>query len=68
MISRRLSREEFEIDPDRVSADEARAYLDAMNVRERNNHGRTQAWFDHCARIRANPGSNIVPRKPSSAP
>ena len=66
MIPRVLESSEFRIDLTRISPEEARAYLEGLNLRERGNFRRAQAWFDHCARIRENPSSNIAPREGAS--
>lgn len=51
---------EYCVDDTFISTDEARHYLGGLSGRERVNHRRIQAWFDHCARIRAHPASMIT--------
>jgi hypothetical protein len=50
---------EFEIDLRYITREEAFSYLLSLRGRERWNLHRTQAWFDHCARIRRHPSSHI---------
>jgi hypothetical protein len=51
---------EYLVDPELITADEAVDYIDGLSGRDRTNHRRIQAWFDHCARIRRNPSSLIA--------
>jgi len=51
---------EYVVDFILITPDEAGDYLDGLTGRERSNHRRIQAWFDHCARIRRNPSSLIA--------
>jgi len=51
---------EYDVDFILITPDEAGDYLDGLTGRDRTNHRRIQAWFDHCARIRRNPSSLIA--------
>lgn len=53
---------EFSVDLFHISLAEARSYLDSFAGRDRVDLRRIQAWFDHCARIRAHPSSMIAQR------
>ena len=56
---------DYEVDLRFVTVEEAVEYLHALRGRERRNHRRVQAWFDHCERIRSHPSSMIaVPAPP----
>jgi hypothetical protein len=55
-----MERAEFDVDFAHITPAEADEYLDGLQGRERSNRRRTQAWFDHCARIRAEPSSKIT--------
>ena len=48
----------YEVDSRFISANEAIEYLVGLTPRDRKNFRRTQAWFDHCARIRSHLSSN----------
>jgi hypothetical protein len=55
-----MERADYTVDFARITPAEADDYLADLRGRDRENRRRIQAWFDHCARIRADPSSMIT--------
>ena len=60
----RITDRRYQVDSRFISANEAIEYLVGLTPRDRKNFRRTQAWFDHCARIRSHLGGGTLTLEP----